>query len=313
MKFGYQQASHTFKESSNIFDRIKQIAVECEEQGYDSLWLMDHLLQISLVGRIDEPILDPYTLLAGLATNTSKIRLGTLCTCNIFRNPALIAKMGSTIDHISRGRFWLGIGAGWFGKEATMYGYNFPSDPIRLRMLEEALQIISKAWTQDSFSFRGKYYNVRDLVCQPRPLQKPHPPILVGGEGTKITLKLVAKYADACNLFTKGQELTFLLDTLKEHCKRANRPYSAILKTKLVTVSFGEDVDEARKKILFHKPSEMPMHMFMNSTMLGRPRDMIGEIEDLRERGIQYLMINFRGSYRAKDKLNFSRNVMSAF
>lgn len=312
-KFGYQQPSHTFEATDNSFTKVAKVAVECEEQGYDSFWLMDHLVQISRVGKITEPILEPYTALAGIASLTSKLKIGTLCTCNLFRSPALVAKMGTTLDHVSNGRFWLGIGAGWFREEAEMYGYKFPDAPTRLGMLEESLKIIKRAWRNRKFTFHGKYYNLEDLVCEPKPIQRPRPPILVGGDGMKVTLKLAAKYADCCNLTLRGDELQSELDALKKHCKDIGRPYGSILKTKLATVSFGEDVDAALKRSLAYKPRGMSMNEFWSSVLPGRPRDMIKEIEEFREQGIEYLIINFRGTYRDQDKLDFSQQVMTPF
>ncbi len=312
-KFGYQQPSHTFEATENSFAKLAQIACECEEQDYDSFWLMDHLVQISRVGKITEPILEPYTALAGIASLTAKLKIGTLCTCNVFRNPALIAKMGATLDQVSNGRFWLGIGAGWFEEEAVMYGYDFPNVVTRLAMLEESLKIIKRAWRNRKFTFHGKYYDLEDLVCEPKPLQKPRPPILVGGDGMKVTLRLVAKYADACNLTPRGDDLQQELDALKEHCKQIGRPYGSVLKTKLATVSFGGDIDAALKRSLAYKPRGMSASEFWSSVLPGRPRDMVKEIEQFREQGIDYLIINFRGRYSPQDKLDFSKHVMTRF
>lgn len=312
-KFGYQQPGHAFEGTDNSFAKVSQIASECEDQGYDSFWLMDHLVQISRVGKVTDPILEPYTALSGIAPLTSKIKVGTLCTCNVFRNPALVAKMGATLDHVSSGRFWLGIGAGWFEEEARMYGYEFPNHVRRLGMLEESLKIIKRAWRNRKFSFHGKYYDMEDLVCEPKPLQRPRPPMLVGGDGKRITLKLVAKYADACNLTPRGDELQEELDALKEHCKKVGRPYGSVLKTKLSSVSFGEDVDAALKRSLAYKPRGMPASEYWSSVLPGRPSDMIKEIEQFREQGIDYLIINFRGRYNPKDKLEFAQKVITAF
>jgi F420-dependent oxidoreductase-like protein len=311
-RFGYQQPSHTL-DPKNPFPKLGEIADECEEQGYNSFWLMDHLIQISLVGKPTEPILEPYTALAGIAAVTNKIKIGTLCTCNIFRNPALVAKLGATLDCISNGRFWLGIGAGWFNKEALMYGYAFPGARTRLGMLEESLKIIKGAWERKRFSFHGQYYDVENLVCEPRPVQKPRPPILVGGDGKRVTLRLVATYADACNLTPRGDKLQEELDALKEHCRRVGRPYSSVLKTKLATVSFGENVESALRKMLVYKPRDISAKDYWSSILAGRPSDMVEEIERFRKQGIDHLIINFRGKYRARDKLDFSSKVMSSF
>ena len=312
LKFGYQQPSHTF-ESGTIFESLKHVASECEEQEYDSFWIMDHLLQIEYVGRQEEPIMEAYTTLAALAATTYKIKFGALATCNVFRSPSLLAKMGATIDQISNGRFWLGIGAGWFKEEAVQYGFKFESDRERLRMLEESLQVIQKAWTEKSPTFHGKYYQIENFILNPKPVQKPRPPILVGGGGEKVTLRLVAKYADACNLFPKGEELRQKLSVLKEHCKKENRDYSSILKTKLASVMFGRDVEDALRKIDAFKPHSQSLETFSSSFLLGTPRDILEQIEELKEIGIEYLIVNFRGVYDPKDKITFSKQVMSQF
>jgi F420-dependent oxidoreductase-like protein len=296
-----------------IFENLTQIARDCEEQGYDSFWIMDHLIQIGLVGKSEDPILESYTALAALGTVTKRIKLGALCTCNFFRNPALLAKMGATVDEISKGRFWLGLGAGWFEEEARMYGYRFAQNKERLDMLEEALQIVKKAWTEKRPSFKGKYYSIDNLILSPKPVQRPRPPILVGGGGEKITLKLVAKYADACNLFPKGEELSRKLDALKVHCKAAKRSYSSILKTKLASVMFARSKEDALKKMDFHRPPWISLEEYSNSFLYGTAADIKREVEELEELGIDYLIINFRGKYDAIDKARFSKEVMTSW
>lgn len=312
MKFGYQQPAHIFA-SKNVFATLNKIAIECEEQGYDSFWIMDHLVQITFAGKINDPILEPYTALSGIAANTSSVRLGALCTCNFFRNPALLAKMGATLDHISKGRFWMGIGAGWFEEEARMYGYEFPSMKERFEMLDESLQIIKQSWTLDRSNFRGKHYEVNDLILEPKPVQKPHPPILVGGGGERKTLRLVAKYANACNLFPKGEELERKLKVLKEHCRSEGRNYEEILKTKLASVFLGDDKEDALKKALKYKPRGMDPEQFVSSALLGSAKDMVQEIEALKELGIEYLIINFRGKYEPSSKKRFAKEVARCF
>jgi F420-dependent oxidoreductase-like protein len=312
-KFGYQQPSHTFSGSKTIFQTLKEIAGECEEQGYDSFWIMDHLLQIGFVGSSTEPIMESYTTLSALAAVTNEIHLGALCTCNFFRNPALLAKMGATLDQISEGRFWLGLGAGWFQEEAKAYGYDFQNNRTRLAMLEEAIRIVDMAWTIENPTFRGKYYTIENFVLSPKPVQKPRPPILIGGDGEKITLKLVAKYADACNLFAGGEELRHKLDVLKGHCEGLGRDYSKILKTRLASVMFAESKDEAMRQIEPFKPSWLDMKSYSNGFLLGSPSEITEQVSDLKVMGIDYLIVNFRGKYDPNAKLTFSKDVMSRF
>ncbi|HZW57306.1 MAG TPA: LLM class flavin-dependent oxidoreductase [Nitrososphaerales archaeon] len=332
MKFGYQQPAHDFPEErqKDTFHSLAQIARECESLGYDSFWLMDHLIQIELAGKKDAPILEPYVSLSAIASLTSTIKLGALCTCNIFRSPALVAKMGVTLDQISRGRFWLGIGAGWYQEEARMYGYGFPAPPDRLSMLEESVKIIKDSWSRSArvhhngsdpgnliedsgLTFHGRFYGIENFVVSPPPVQRPHPPILIGGGGEKVTLGLVSKYADACNFFPKGAALERKLRLLKQRCMAEGRDYSSILKTKLATVMFGGDEQDALQKISRYKPRSMSLASYALSTLLGTPAQMVREIEGLNTIGIDYLIVNFRGKYSPEDKKKFSEEVMSSF
>ncbi|MHB8566462.1 MAG: TIGR03560 family F420-dependent LLM class oxidoreductase [Nitrososphaerales archaeon] len=308
MKFGYQQPSHNLGERP--FEKLKNIALFCEEECFDSFWIMDHLVQIEYVGKIDDPILEPYTALSAVAATTSKIKLGALCTCNFFRNPALLAKMVATVDVISSGRFWLGIGAGWFRKEAEMFGYDYPEYDTRVEMLEESLKIIRGAFSTERFTFKGKYYKVKDFIIRPRPARCP--PILIGG-GSKKILGLVAKYGDACNLFPKGEELRQKLDFLEQQCTHENRDYSSVLKTKLASVMFGRDRSDALTKLSSYRPRSIQIEEYSSSALLGNTRELIEEIEEYENSGIDYLIINFRGKYSKAIVKSFSRQIMRSF
>jgi F420-dependent oxidoreductase-like protein len=315
MKFGYQQPSHTFGEmhGKTIFEQLSHVAKKSEDHGYDSFWIMDHLTQIEFVGKAEEPIMESYTTLSALAALTDRIKLGALTTSNLFRNPALLAKMGATIDQISRGRFWLGLGAGWFQEEAKRYGYNFGNNRRRLEMLEESLQIIEKAWTEEYPSFHGKYYSIEKLILNPKPIQKPRPKILVGGGGEKVTLKLVAKYADACNLFPSGRELQEKLNALRKHCNDVGRDFSTILKTKLASVMFGRNMEDAMRKIEQLKPASMDLESYVSSFLFGNAQEISGQISSLADAGIDYLIVNFRGKYDPNNVEFFARDIMSRF
>ena len=221
--------------------------------------------------------------------------------------------MGATIDQISNGRFWLGLGAGWFEDEAKRYGYGFENNRTRLAMLEESLQIIQKAWTEDRPNLHGKYYSIENFVLNPKPIQKPRPKILVGGGGEKITLKLVAEYADACNLFSSGDELRTKLDALKKHCKDIGRDYSSILKTKLATVMFANNRKDAIQKIEKLKPSWIDLEAYVSAFLLGSPPEISDQVSTLVDAGIEYLIVNFRGKYDPRNQETFSKDVMSRF
>ena len=208
MQFGLQHPNFSFDYNgqdnnvSDIADSLKMLITKAENTGFDSFWVMDHFHQIQFVGRPEEPMLEGWSVISMLAGLTTKIKLGTLVTGIIYRYPSVLAKIAATLDVLSKGRLFMGIGAAWNEQESLAYGISFPSNQERLLRLEEAIQVIRKMWTEEpNASFEGKYYQIKNAYCNPKPMQKPSPPILVGGSGERKTLKIVAKYADACNLF----------------------------------------------------------------------------------------------------------------
>ena len=212
-------------------------------------WVMDYFHQIQFVGRPEEPMLEGWTVISMLAGLTTKIKLGTLVTGIIYRYPSVLAKIAATLDVLSKGRLFMGIGAAWNEQESLAYGISFPSNQERLLRLEEAIQVIRKMWTEEPYaSFEGKYYQIKNAYCNPKPIQKPSPPILVGGSGERKTLKIVAKYADACNLFGSAETLKKKLDILKEHCKSVGRDYDSILKTKLGAIVVDDEQGDGKEE-----------------------------------------------------------------
>jgi F420-dependent oxidoreductase-like protein len=211
------------------YETMSRCAVEAERSGFDAVWLYDHFHTVP-VPQI-ETVFECWTSMAALARDTSTVRLGQMVTCNSYRPPSLLAKMASCIDVMSRGRLILGIGAGWYEHEYRAYGYQYPDTPDRLRMLRESLQIIKAMWTQDEATFEGQYYRVRGAINEPRPVQKPHPPIWIGGGGEKVTLKLVAQYGDACNFNADVETVKHKLEVLRQHCDTVGRDYDSISKT----------------------------------------------------------------------------------
>lgn len=255
MRFGLQHASFSFDfrnyDSSQIFHSLKKLVPLAEERGFDSFWVMDHFHQLQMVGMPSEAMLEGWTTISSLIGVTNKIKLGTLVSGIIYRHPSILAKIGATLDVLSNGRLFMGIGAGWNEEESLAYGIasTFPSVQERLDRLEEAIQIIRKMWTDEpTATFVGKYYQIKNAYCNPKPIQRPSPPILVGGAGEKRTLEIVAKYADACNLFGSSETVKRKLDVLKEHCKKVGRDYDLILKTKLGGILIEKSEEEAKEK-----------------------------------------------------------------
>jgi F420-dependent oxidoreductase-like protein len=253
---------------------------------------MDHFHQIQFVGRPEEPMLEGWTVISMLAAITTKIKLGTLVTGIIYRYPSVLAKIAATLDVLSKGRLFMGIGAAWNEQESLAYGISFPSNQERLLRLDEAIQVIRKMWTDEPYaSFNGKYYQIRNAYCNPKPIQKPSPPILVGGSGERKTLKIVAKYADACNLFGSPETVRKKLDILKEHCKSVGRDYSSILKTKLSVVIVDDNNDMAINRVRKTFVG-MPEEQIKEFVIYGTPEDVSRKIEILEQVGIQYLIVD---------------------
>jgi len=241
LKIGLQVPSFTYPGGTAVIGpRLAEIARTAEDAAFASLWVMDHFFQIRSVGQADEPMLESYSTLSFIAACTQRVRLGALVTGVIYRYPGLLVKTVSTLDTLSGGRAYLGIGAAWNEREALGLGVPFPSLKERFERLEEALQIAMQMWSGKVAKYEGKYYHLDETLNSPQPLSKPHPPILVGGMGEKKTLWLVAKYADACNLFMTDTELLRKkIDVLKNHCDEVGRNFNEIELTTLGTVNLA--------------------------------------------------------------------------
>jgi F420-dependent oxidoreductase-like protein len=316
LKFGLQHPCFTHDGAGNeIFQTVKERAQYAEAHGFDGFFLMDHFLQIPYVGAADEPILEAWTTISALTQVTSKIKLGPLVTGSVYRNPALLAKMAANVDLMSNGRLFFGIGAGWFEQEATAYDIPFYSVAERGKRLEESVQIIEGMWTNPKgFSFQGNYYKVNNALCLPEPLQKPHPPIMIGGGGEKQTLRTVAKYGDACNLFGGPKTIMAKLDVLKKHCSEVGRDYNEILKTTLTTVIIAEEKESVEAALAKIRPPGVSDRAMNEFVLFGTPEEIVPKIKKLIQVGIQYLIVNFIGSPSEKDSLRlFAEKVVPKF
>jgi len=218
--------------TAKIGETLREIAVKADEVGFDSEWVMDHFFQIHQLGPVEDPMLEAYTTLGFMAGVTKRVMLGTMVTGVVYREPALLIKAVTTLDVLSGGRAYFGIGAGWNEDEAVALGLPRPLAGGRFEKLEETLQIARQMWEGDETPFHGKHYNLERPLNSPPALQKPHPPILIGGSGEQKTLKLVAQYGDACNFFG-GSELAHKLEVLKRHCNDVGRNFDEIEKTSL--------------------------------------------------------------------------------
>jgi F420-dependent oxidoreductase-like protein len=217
---------------------VAETARQAEEAGFASLWVMDHFFQIPHLGPADDPMLEGYATLAFLAAATSRIALGTLVAGVMYRHPGVLLKTATTLDVLAGGRSYFGIGAGWYEREHLALGVPFPPLRERFERLEQTLQIALRMWSGDTGPFEGGHDHLAETLCRPRPLSRPHPPILIGGGGEKKTLRLVARYGDACNIFAHDPGyVRHKLDVLRGHCEAEGRDCAAIEKTAALRLS----------------------------------------------------------------------------
>jgi len=252
MKLGLHISSFTWEKGpSGIATDLDRVAQRAEAAGFDRVSVMDHVWQIAHIGPPEQEMLEAYTTLGYLAARTERVKLLTLVSGVVYRAPGLLAKAVTTLDVLSKGRAMLGIGAAWNGDEAAGLGLFFPSTSERFERLEEALQIVLQMWGESDGPYSGTHYGLARTLNSPQSLTRPHPPILIGGSGENKTLRLVAKYADACNLFG-GPELARKLEVLQTRCDEVGRDYDEIEKTAVVPLdpgAKGERVDQLLEEL----------------------------------------------------------------
>jgi F420-dependent oxidoreductase-like protein len=243
MKFGIHNPSFVFgPDPAEAFEGLKAKARWAEGHGFTWFSVMDHLIQIPPVGAADEPFIEAWTALSALAAVTGGIRLATLASSVAYRNPAHLAKIAAGVDLISRGRLTLGIGAGWFDTEYRQYGWEFPERPaVRIRQLEEAVRLILAMWANKKTTIHGKYFHVEDAILEPKPVQRPHPPVMIAGGGEQLTLRVVARLADACNVFGDPEEVKRKFAILRRHCDAEGGRYEVIEKTNTISLLVARD------------------------------------------------------------------------
>jgi len=290
LKFGLHLSSFTWPgESSEIGPRLADIAARAEAAGFTSIWVMDHMLQIPQVGREWEPMLESYSTLAYLAAATERVRLGTLVTGITYRNVAHLAKTVATLDVLSSGRAECGLGAAWFAAEHKAYGFRFPPLGERYELLEDALELLPLMWGPGAPTFEGRRIGTVTATCYPRPVQE-HIPILVGGSGEKRTLQLVARHADACNLFGEPDRIRRLVGVLHEHCERESRDPTEIRITQLSSViaaSTRERLNGRIEEVRGNATAEQ----VIEATTAGLVSDHVRRFESFAEAGVTEVMV----------------------
>jgi len=303
--------------STGGWSAFNDLAVEFEKLNYHSLWLGDHLT-------IGGYRLECWTTLSALSAATKKIRLGTMTLCNSYRNPALLAKMAASLDVISGGRLEFGIGSGYYKNEYDAYGYPFPPLSVRTEQLDEGLEIMKKMWTENRPSYKGKYYTIKEAACDPKPVQKPHPPITIGGGNEEYTLKIVAKHANRWNTGAGTmEEYKHKLNVLKRHCDQIGRNYDEIEKSyhfHCVGAYLNNDdlikamrrAYEREGKTIYARGREggMPASFedWFNDTqrhsLVGTPEECISKLQDYFEIGANYFVLRFI-DFEKKESIRF--------
>lgn len=289
------------------YEAMTRVAHEAESLGYHSIWLYDHFHTVPTPTQ--EVTFECWTSTAALARDTKRVRIGQLVTCNSYRNPALLAKMASTVDVLSHGRLVLGIGAGWYEQEYLAYGYFYPNTRERLQRLREAVQVILAMWTQDEAIFDGTYYKVVGAINQPKGVQKPHIPLLIGGEGEKVTLRLVAQYADACNIGGDIATIKHKLAVLKQHCDELGRDYNSIRRTTLIDFCAIAETEEAAIAKL--TPAErIDLEELRRTQLIGTPVTIRQRLAEYAEAGIQELIVRFVDATKLESLRLFAQECM---
>jgi len=294
------------------YEGIRRIAVEAERLGFESLWVSDHFFMTP--ESVDTPCLECWTTLAALARDTKSLRLGAMVASQNYRNPALAAKMAATVDNISGGRLNFGIGAGWKDVEYAAYGYPFPSPDTRIRQLGDSLEIAKRMWMEERATYEGRFYGVHDAICAPKPLQKPHLPIWIGGTGS-FTLKIAARHADAVNFAWTIPPTKFetKLEELRRFCDARGRNYTKLRKSAGLMITMAEDEDtlsavlkkrEAGKDTPYAKYlAKQPLNL------VGTSEQVAARIEEYKALGVNHFILRFHFSEEIEGMRLFNEKV----
>ena len=286
VKFGlqiYQDPGQA--RAGTLWENVAALALAAEESGFDSVWMWDHFMLPPPYSPEDEsPMLECFVALGALAAITSRIKLGQLVLGIPYRNPALVAKMASSLDVISHGRSILGIGAGWHKGEYEAYGWGeWPDVPTRMKQLEEACEVILAMWRGGRASYEGKHFHVRGALNDPPPVQRPHPPLMIGGSGEQVTLRLVAKYGDWCNVNGDPAAVERYLEALRAHCQRLGRPIEEITLSNYLWLVIGRDEAEVARKREVLERARRPYH-----GIAGTPEQLIEQLRPYAALGVQH-------------------------
>ena len=258
--------------------------------AYDSIWLYDHFHTVPVPTM--ETTFEAWTTTAALTRDTRRVHVGQMVTCNGYRNPALLAKMASTVDVMSHGRLYCGLGAGWYEHEWRAYGYGFPETRDRMRSFREACEIVMKMWTEDGPTFGGAYHTINRPINEPKGARQPHPALWIGGSGEQVTLKLVARYADACNINVDPEALKHKLDVLRGHCAALGRDYESIIRSHsfdVLPLRPGQSAEQATTHI--RAALGMTMDQLRNRAVIGTSAELVEYLRPYADAGINYFIL----------------------
>ena len=322
IRAGLQIPNFTYPDVApeDLFERVAAVAVTAEQSGFDTVMVMDHFYQLPMLGPPDHAMFEGYTMLAALAARTKTAKLGTLVTGVTYRNPAMLAKIVTSLDVISKGRAFLGIGAAWFDQEHDALGVPFPPVKERFEMLEEALEICRGMFRNERPTIEGKHFRVKDVINSPAPITPGGPPIMIGGQGEKKTLRLMAEHADMANFTSGFDELPHKLEVLAGHCERAGRDMATINKTPLGSLFLGRTMEEAVAKV---DERLAPMGMswdalddsikgqFANRFLLGDADTVSEQVRGLLDVGMDGVTVNMPSDGHDVEAVAFAGEVLT--
>jgi F420-dependent oxidoreductase-like protein len=290
------------KDPVEAYETMTQVALTAEEVGFDSLWLSDAFWPPDG----SQFLFECWTTAAALARDTRRVRIGQMVTNSGLRNPALLAKMASTVDIMSHGRLTLGIGSGYPGLEEQFraYGYDFPAPAVRSQQLREAVQVLLAMWTQEQATFEGRYYQIHGAMNQPKGVQFPHIPLMIGGNGERVTLKLVAQYGAACHVFGDPATLMHKFAVLKKHCESVGRAYSSIRRATIAVCVIGDSDEQAQARI------PEAARAFAQDGLIGSPDTIRRGITALEKVGVQELILRFPNARDLDGLRRFARECI---
>lgn len=296
------------------YQELVKLWQRADQLGFHWASVFDHFMPIAGAD-VEGPCLEGMVALTALATQTSRLRIGTLVLGVTYRHPAVLANMAATLDIVSGGRLELGLGAAWFQGEHEAYGITFPPPAERIRRLREALKVIKLLWTEHKANFDGRYYTLKDALCEPKPLQKPRPPLWVGGMGEQLTLRVVAEEADGWNAFMLPPDaFQHKLDILAQHCARVGRDSATVQKSMMVSLVLDENKDRAEERVrAVAQRQGFPLEQLRGRVMVGTPQEVIERLRTYNQMGVDLFILGMQAPYDYTTLELCAEKVMPAF